>query len=441
MYDLNIFKIWLAIQKFKIIINALILSVKLTGGKFVLQNINYSNMKKYLLNAFVACINFISACSKGLVAIVMVSTTNFLVAQDLIDKTKETVSILSLDTKGVSIEPVQAGNLVRLELEKLEQFEVMDRYDVSYLIEKNKLQVNNCYGKICLVEIGETIKSDKMLTGTIELIGNSIIYTLRLVDVKTKSIVKSNVREFLNLPNELQSMTAISVRELLGMETDALVLEKLTKRNNFEGAQNNPDQNRLKLDGPRMGFTLFTGEYASILQQSSEKGGFENYPVMFQFGYQFEAQYLNEGNFQALFEIIPMLTGLDQGRVIPSLSLLNGFRDNRKGWEFAFGPVFYPIKRSRGYYDSNGDWNRMSDWKDSISNPYPLVKRIDSRGLPELTSGFIFAFGRTFKSGKLNIPVNGYVVPGKYGWRFGFSFGFNVKKAKPQMQKSSWSTQ
>ncbi len=351
---------------------------------------------------------------------------------------KETVSVLSVDTKGLNLDPAQAGNLVRLELEKLEVYEVMDRYDVMFLVEKNKLQINNCYGKLCLVEIGNTIKSDKMLTGTIELIGDNIIFSLRLVDVKTQSIVKSNVREFLNLPNELQNMTAITLREMFGFESDKVLVTRISKKDNFEGAQNNPNETRVNLNGPRMGFTLLTGQAASIFKSAKEDGGFDGFPAMFQFGYQFEAQYLNEGNFQALVEFIPVLTGLDQGRIIPSLGILNGFRDNRKGWEFAFGATFYPIKRAQGYYDGEGKWQLASARTDSASYSFPIVKRVDSRGVTELTSGFVFAFGRTFKSGKLNIPVNTYVIPGKYGWRFGFSFGFNVKKSSNLKPKDNW---
>jgi hypothetical protein len=348
---------------------------------------------------------------------------------------KETISILSIDAKGINLDPAQAGNLVRLEMERLNIYEVMDRYDVAYLIEKNKLQVNNCYGKLCLVEIGSAIKSDKMLTGTIELINDNIIYTLRLIDVKKQVIIKSNVREFLALPNEMQEMTAITLRELFGYESDPLLIERLTKKNNYEGAQNNPTETRLKLNGPRMGLTVFTGKQASLIRRSTDAGGYGGYPVMFQFGYQFEVQYLNEGNFQALFEFVPMLTGMDQGMVIPSISVLNGFRDNRTGWEFAFGPVIYPVKRAQGFYNSEGNWELLSAHSHDLAGPsFPIEKQPDSRGVTEFTSGFIFAFGRTFKSGKLNIPVNGYIVPGKYGWRCGFSFGFNVKKPVAKTQ-------
>ncbi|HLP14149.1 MAG TPA: hypothetical protein VK177_19615 [Flavobacteriales bacterium] len=371
-------------------------------------------------------------------ALLLFITTNAIAASDTLRK-KQTVSVLSLDTKGVTLDPIQAGNLVRLELEKLDVYEVMDRYDVTYLIEKNKLQINNCYGKICLVEIGSTIKSDKMLTGTIELIGNNIIYSLRLVDVKTQKIEKSAVHEFLNLPAELQAMTTITMRELFGFETDPLMAQRLSKKNNYEGSQNNPNQSRLCLNGPRMGLTMLTGDQANMLSRKAEDGGYDGYPAMFQFGYQFEVQYLNEGNFQALFEFIPMLSGMDQGRVIPNLAILNGFRDNRHGWEFAFGPVLFPVKRAQGFYDADGNWELLADHRnDTNFTSFPIVKRLDSRGELELTSGFVFGFGRTFKSGKLNIPVNGYVVPGKYGWRFGLSFGFNVKKTDKRKEEIDW---
>ena len=60
------------------------------------------------------------------------------------------------------------------------------------------------------------------------------------------------------------------------------------------------------------------------MQAKKNVGGFDAYPAMFQFGYQFEKQYLNEGNFQALFEFIPMISGLEQNTFIPSFTLMNG---------------------------------------------------------------------------------------------------------------------
>lgn len=356
---------------------------------------------------------------------------NSIIAQET-KKTKPTLTILSIDISGLKSEPQQMGNLVRTELEKLDTFEVMDRYDVAYMVEKNKLSINNCYGKLCLTEIGQTIHSDKMLSGSIELYPKSIIYTLRLIDVNSKTIEKTTVMEFLNLPEELQAFTNITVRTMFNKSVDKNVLIKLTQRNGFDNALNNPQKERLRLDGPRLGFVAFTGNVSNILQADKSVGGFEAFPAMFQFGYQFEKQYLNEGKIQALFEFLPMITGVDQGYFIPSFSLLHGLRSNVNGWEFALGPTINLSPKARGYYDDSNTWHREQEWKanpenENIKNPFTIKERLDSRGDYAVQTGFILAFGRTFKSGKLNLPVNMYVIPSKDGFRIGASLGFNAK--------------
>jgi hypothetical protein len=69
----------------------------------------------------------------------------------------------------------------------------------------------------------------------------------------------------------------------------------------------------------------------------------------------------------------------------------------------------------------------LKDWQ--AANPKlpvpPTVKRFDRRGEPGLGTGFVFAAGKSFKSGRMNIPVNAFYVPGRYGQRWGISVGFN----------------
>lgn len=176
-----------------------------------------------------------------------------------------------------------------------------------------------------------------------------------------------------------------------------------------------------------MGFTVFTGTTADRLKEKKNEGGYDVNPIMFQFGYQVEAQYLNQGNFQALFEFIPLVTGLDQGMFIPSFTIMNGLRNNKNGFEFAFGPTASLAKVAKGYYDKNNNFILEGQW--TSGEPIPeLEERFDSRGEYALNTGFIFAMGKTFKSGKLNIPVNAYIIPHKDGFRFGASFGYNAKK-------------
>ncbi|TND08528.1 MAG: Uncharacterized protein FD123_2324 [Bacteroidetes bacterium] len=366
-------------------------------------------------------------------AIVLIAAVFFLIYGNLqaqAPQVKTTAAVLNIDTKNMGLEPEQMGNLVRLELEKLDTFNVLDRYDVTYLVEKNKLQLNNCYGKICLVEVGKALNVEKVISGSVERFGDMVVFTLRLVDVKMEIVEKTEVTEFLNLPNETQTMANLALRKLFNRPVNAEVEHQFIKPANYVDNTRAPQVDRLRLDGPRWGATMFTGKTASILGDKKAQGGFDAYPVMFQFGYQFERQYLTTGNFQALVEAVPMITGLEQGLFVPSFTLLNGLRSNKGGWEFAFGPTFSVVATAEGFYE-NDEWHTKGEWNDSLfASPPVFERRLDSRGSATLHPSFVFAIGKTMRFGNLNMPINAYFVPGKDGARFGLSLGYNVRNRK-----------
>ena len=108
----------------------------------------------------------------------------------------------------------------------------------------------------------------------------------------------------------------------------------------------------------------------------------------------------------------------------PSFALLNGFRSSKNGWEFGFGPTFRLTKMAKGYYlgdtlggsyDVIDDWRLASEWNGPGINPYEDKDRIDKRGTTRLKTGWVWAIGRTFHSGYLNVPVNLFYSSGKDG--------------------------
>ena len=340
---------------------------------------------------------------------------------------RQKVAVLNLDTKGFAYDPVQAGNIARIELDKLNMFDVMDRYDIDYLLDKESQTVANCYGKLCLLDVAKKIKAEKMLTGSIEILSERIYISLRMIDVVTGSVEKTQVQDFLNVKDQVQAMISFTLKKMYNVPYDEAIFAQLTKVDAFDSSVNKPNQEKVSLSGPRMGVAFYTGETANRLRLAENKGGYDMVPVMFQFGYQFEVQYIGQGNFQALAEFLPMISGLDQGKIIPSFTILNGLRDNRLGIEIAFGPTFIFNKRAKGYYGNNV-WHLEGEWTSSQPNPNNLVTRLDIRGENGITAGFIFAVGKTFKSGRLNIPVNAYVRPDyKNGSQYGISVGFNAR--------------
>ena len=370
---------------------------------------------------------------KTLCMILVLQTVNGF-SQSQPSKELESIAVLNINTKDSELKPSQVGSLTRIELGKLGVYNVMDDYEVYSVLEKKKLNSTDCFGKECLINLGKNLDVKKMLAGSIDVLGKTMIITLRIIDVNTGQIEYEKVKEFLNLPDEIQAMIRLTLREMFKMDNDPILETSLTKKNAFENATNNPKTSILKLNGPRMGLIFYTGETSRILRRAKQDGGFDAYPVMFQFGYQFEKQYLNEGNFQALFEFVPMITGLDQGMFIPSCSILNGLRNNKNGFEFAFGPTVSLSRIASVYLDPNTNkWNLADDWKpENGPNPYSntITNKSDSRGTPTFTSGFVFAIGKSFKSGNLNIPVNAYIIPSNSGMRIGISMGFNATKTK-----------
>lgn len=348
-------------------------------------------------------------------------------------ESKPTIAVTDIDVRGHKMNGAQAIQFAINELMRIDQYEVMDRYDLEYLSRRDSLSLGGCFSKICLKEIGTKLKVDKMFTGSISQLGDNLNITLRVLDVKTGVFELVKIKEFLIIPGSELQMMRICLNEMFNLPNDQDMVNKLTQRTEFDNTVNNPYTLRLRSDGPRMGATFATGYLADVLTRPENEGGYDGNPYMFQFGYQFEKQYLNEGNFQALFEFIPMITGLDQGQFIPSITLLNGLRNNTNGWEFAFGPTFSLSKYSDGYLNDQNQFiisatGPLSLKQEAASLGKSVESRPDSRGITQITYGFLFAAGKTIKSGKLNLPINLFVVPGKNGLRFGISMGWNGKE-------------
>ncbi len=334
---------------------------------------------------------------------------------------RQKMAILNIDVNGVPISSVSMGNLVRLEVEKTEQYTVLDKYDLAFLSAEKGINIDDCYGRICLVEAGKLLGADKMLSGRVEKFDNKIIVILRLIDVESGVIENTDIMEYLDLP-ELQNMVRISVNNIFGLENDQTLVEMLSS---YEDPVNTP-KTQLKLNGPRMGVAYIGGETGEILEDPTNAGGFDVYPVSTMFGYQFEVSYLSAGDFQALFEFITMINGMEQSRFVPSVSILNGLRSSKSGLEFAFGPVLEIMPYADGYYDASGTWH-IGDPAEGM-NGYKTGNRLDSRGDYRLATSWVWAVGKTFRSGYLNIPVNVYYKMQSKGYAIGLSVGFNVNR-------------
>ena len=347
----------------------------------------------------------------------------------------KSAAVLSVYTQSAKISPEMAESVLRVEMTKTEQYNVIDKLDMIEILEENKTDVSNCYGKKCLLSVGKSAGVDKVITGSIENLGKKIVVTVKILDVASESYDKVAIEEFISLDSEIQSMVKIVVNKALGIENSQEVLNTLVY---FNQPPITPTT-YLKNNGPRMGLSYVIGNTAKILSASKADGGLGiNSPVvMSQIGYQFEGSYLSAGDFQALLEGLIFITGVEKGLFSPSLALLNGFRSSKNGWEFGFGPTFRISSTAEGFYtvDSNGEYDVIDDWNYRADGNWqgatPVFEyRTDFSGYsnPRIKTGWVWALGKTFHSGYLNIPVNLFYSSGSEGGYLGLSMGFNIAK-------------
>ncbi len=343
-------------------------------------------------------------------------------ANSSIAESRKKLGVISMDVKGLNVDNQTMANMVNLELQKADIYELLCKYDAEELLRERGVDVNECFGKSCLVRVGELLNADKMLSGSVEKFGNKIIFVLRLIDVESDRIIKTDVMEYIDQQDQLQQMFKLSVNNILDIENDKFILDLLV---NYD-VPITTSRTTLNLSGPRIGFSHPLGRTNERMTAGRPNGGFDMYQINCLIGYQFERRFLSAGSFQALVEFIPMITGLESGMIIPSATTMLGFRFSDSGLEFGLGPVFRLNQVAYGYYDEDNRWHLKSDIPEEERDRYDFIRNLDSRGNYRFNAGMIFAFGKTFRSGYLNIPINAYYSPRQEGSIVGLMVGFNV---------------
>ena len=101
----------------------------------------------------------------------------------------QSIAVGPINTYKVYAHPSTAAKMVRMELIKLDKYSVLDQFDM-YEVE-NLDDFDSCYAKQCLIQYGEALEVDQIISGSIDKIGAKIIITLKLIDIKSKEVRKN----------------------------------------------------------------------------------------------------------------------------------------------------------------------------------------------------------------------------------------------------------
>ncbi|MFQ6045260.1 MAG: hypothetical protein ACE5PT_02740 [Gemmatimonadales bacterium] len=153
---------------------------------------------------------------------------------------------------------------------------------------------------------------------------------------------------------------------------------------------------RRNLGGPRMGVTFVTGDLADSLN-NRDMG-----QLLSQFGWHFEYQVIPEGGGpQFVIQFVPLLAGVEYGKLIPSATLVMGIRFPR-GWEFGLGPNALLV----GGTDIQG----VDDIGDAVE------------------TALVMGLGKSFDYGGVSIPLNVVYARNPRGNRFSLIFGYAIQR-------------
>lgn len=159
-------------------------------------------------------------------------------------------------------------------------------------------------------------------------------------------------------------------------------------------SEGNNNINTRNMGGPRFGLTYVPGN--SQLYKELENNDMGR--TISQFGWHFEHQVVPKGGGPAfVIEFIPLVAGVEYGKVIPNFSLLMGMRSTG-GWELGMGP--------------------------NLSFSKTLNDDVEAR------TSLLLGIGKSFNYGGVSIPVNLAYSASPEGDRISAFFGYAIASAK-----------
>ena len=135
---------------------------------------------------------------------------------------KQTIAILDFSSNGVSQSEVNAlTDRLRSELFRLDTFAIFERGKMMEIIKEQGFQQAVCDNSDCAVEIGKIIGVKKIITGSINKVGNLYSVSTRIINIETGQIEKVTDYDYDGeIINIMKSGMKTVAKQLVGKELD-----------------------------------------------------------------------------------------------------------------------------------------------------------------------------------------------------------------------------
>ncbi|MBP7585666.1 MAG: hypothetical protein KBA61_16605 [Spirochaetes bacterium] len=137
-----------------------------------------------------------------------------LIALPLAAQERMRVAVLDLKADGVSTKTASAiSNMVRTDLVNARKFVVIERAQMSTILDEQGFQMTGCTDSACAVKVGKLMSANKILVGEVNSVAGKLHTTVRIVDVE-KGVTDYAARESFTEATLEQGTTSLS-RKLL----------------------------------------------------------------------------------------------------------------------------------------------------------------------------------------------------------------------------------
>ncbi len=108
-----------------------------------------------------------------------------------------TIAVLGLEPTGISkAESNVLTNRIRSILVNTSRFQVLERANMEAILLEQGFQQSGCTSEECIVEVGQLLGVQKMLTGSVGKFGRVYTIELRIIDVETGKIESASTYDF-----------------------------------------------------------------------------------------------------------------------------------------------------------------------------------------------------------------------------------------------------
>lgn len=156
-----------------------------------------------------------------------------LTAQEPIQN-KPTVAILDFDAKGITEQEVQTlTERLRTEIGNTKAVRLIERKALEKILEEQGLQQTGCTSDECVAEVGQLLGAEKMISGSVGLMGKTYTIDAKLFSVETGEIERTKSVSFDGNIEGLLTEMEILAWEIVGLKAPAKLLLKRVGEDNL----------------------------------------------------------------------------------------------------------------------------------------------------------------------------------------------------------------